>query len=576
MGNDRLGEFVTRTEGRRLDRRRVLKGVGALGLAVPALRLTATVGAAAAQAEPAAGQLLTVSEQQRSTWLRNFNPFTTEALWPTLNGVYEPLAVFSTPRGELLPWLATEWAFAPDNTTLTFTLQDGVTWSDGQPFTARDVAFTFNLFNPETNKGLLGAFMWDYLQGVEAADDRTVRFTFSRVFTPALFDIAGQNIVPEHIWTEVANPLEFTNDTPVGTGPFTEVPVFQNQYWELHKNPSYWQEGKPAIQGFRFPAYPGNDQATLATINGENDWAGNFIPDIEQTYVSKDPEHHHYWFPSTGAPVQLYLNTTVAPFDDPNVRKAVSLALNRDQICDVAMYGYTHPADGTGLSDAFTDWKSEAAVAVGDWTVQNVDRANELLDAAGLTRDGDVRQLADGTAMEYELNVVSGWTDWVSTCQIISQNLEDVGIRATVKSYEQPAWQERVQTGEFTMSIGWSSAGATPFNYYRDLMSSQRFRPIGETADVNWQRYTNPETDRLFDAFAATSDEAEQRELVDQMQMVFAETAPSVPLFPGPQWGEYNDSRFTGFPNEDDPYAVLSTYAGTERLLVMTALRPVE
>jgi peptide/nickel transport system substrate-binding protein len=127
-----------------------------------------------------------------------------------------------------------------------------------------------------------------------------VVFTFGEPFTPGLWDIGEQMIAPEHIFKDVADPVTFTNETPVGTGPFTEIPEFGAQYWELHRNPNYWQEGKPFVQGFRFPSYPSNDAANLATLNGENDWAANFIPDVEATYVAKDPEHFHYWFPSTG------------------------------------------------------------------------------------------------------------------------------------------------------------------------------------------------------------------------------------------------------------------------------------
>ncbi len=91
------------------------------------------------------------------------------------------------------------------------------------------------------------------------------------------------------------------------------------------------------INGMRFPAYPGNDQANLATINGENDIASNFIPDIEKTYVSKNPDTNGYWFPSTNGGIMLYVNTTKKPFDDVNVRKAVSMGINREQVVKVAI-----------------------------------------------------------------------------------------------------------------------------------------------------------------------------------------------------------------------------------------------
>ncbi len=530
----------------------------------------------------AASGIMTVSAQQQATWVRNFNPFVGDNRFPTVNGVYEPLMIYNTIKGELVPWLATGYEWSEDNTKLTFTLRDDVQWSDGEAFTADDVAFTFNLF--KDHPGLQGsggqAMTGDtaYVESVTAVDDTTVEFTFSTVFTPGLYDIANQNIVPEHIWADVDDPLKFTNENPVGTGPFTEIAVFQNQVYEVHRNPNYWQPGKPLIQGLRFPAYPGNDQANLATINGENDWAGNFIPDIEQTYVAKDPENFGYWFPSTGATVMLYLNTTRAPFDNPDVRKAISMGINRDQIVEVAMYGYTHPADATGLSDAYPNYKSDAVVQAGaELVTLNVDRANELLDAAGLTRGaGGIRQKPDGTPMQYEINVVSGWTDWVSACQIMAQNLRQLGIEATVRTYDFSAWFERVQTGDFDMSIGWSSGGATPFNYYRGQMSQRSFRDIGEAAGENWHRYVSERADELLDQFAATSDEAEQRQIAEQLQQTFVDELPAVPLFPGPMWYEYNTRRFTDFPNEENPYAVGSPFgAGTpEQLILMTTVRP--
>jgi peptide/nickel transport system substrate-binding protein len=383
-------------------------------------------------------------------------------------------------------------------------------------------------------------------------------------------------IVPEHIFSTVEDLVTFTNETPVGTGPFTEIGIFESQYWELHANPSYWQEGMPYIKGFRFPAYPSNDAANLANTNGENDWFANFIPDIENAFVAKDPEHHHYFQPATGSDIMIYLNTTKAPFDDVNVRKALSMAMDRANIVELAMWNFTHPADATGLSDAYSNWKSEEAVAAGEALMQfNIEEANRLLDEAGLARDGDVRKLADGTEMAYDINVVSGWSDWVQAVQIIAQNFEDIGVKLEVRPYDFSAWIERVNKGEFDITIGWSSGGPTPYNYYRGQMSELTWREVGTVANENWHRFKNAEADTLLASFAASTDEAEQKDLVNQLQMLFVEQFPAIPIFPGPEWGQYNDTRFTDFPNEDNPYSKLSTYGYTERLLVMTTIKPV-
>lgn len=566
---------------RKIDRRRLIQAAAALGLTSAAAGVVSFDPRSAA-AQGATKGIVTVSQEQQQTWTKNFNPFLNEGTsrWPTQAGIYEPMIIYSFGNGQIVPWLATEYAFNEDNTKLTFTLRDGVTWSDGQPLTAKDAAFTFNLFKqfPALQSQSSTNAAWGetgYLSDVSATDDKTVVFTFSRVYTPALYDLGQQCIVPEHIWKDVSDPVTFTNEEPVGTGPLTVISKFEAQVWQIEKNPTYWQEGKPYIQGLRMPSYPGNDQANLATINGENDWAGNFIPDIEKTFVSKDPEHYHYWFPATGATVHLYANTSRKPFDDVNVRKAISMAIDRAQIVKIAMYDYTHPADATGLSDAFAALKDQAAVDAGTWTTRDVAKANELLDAAGLTKDGDTRYLPDGTPMKYDINVVSGWSDWVSSCQIMAQNLKEIGIDATVKPYDFSAWFDRVQKGDFDLSIGWSSQGATVVNFFRGVMSSEVLKPVGELAAENWHRYSNPDADKLLADFVKTSNPDEQKSIAGQLQTLYSDNAPAIPLFPGPQWGESNTKRFEGFPDKDNPYSVLSTYQYPERLLIITTIKPV-
>lgn len=542
---------------------------------------TASTPATGATMPPAGNGIMTVSVAQQATWVRNFNPFSGDFRFPTINGIYEPMMIYNTVKGELTPWLASAYKWSTDNKTLTFTLRNDVKWSDGQPFTADDVAFTFNLFkNTNGLQGPGGQAMngsTAYVDSVSAPDKTTVVFNFKTAFTPGLYDIASQDIVAQHIWKDVPDPVKYTNDNPVGTGPFTQVTVFQPQIFEVDKNPNYWQPGKPYIQGIRQPAYPGNDQANLATVNGENDYAANFIPDIDKVFVSKDPTNNGYWFPPFGATVMLYLNTTKKPFDDPNVRKAISMAIDRNQIATVAEYGYTKPADVTGLSDAYPNFKVSDPSKLGDWATMNVDKANQMLDAAGLKKGSNgMRANADGSAMTYEINVVDGWSDWVSSVQIIAQNLKAIGITASVKAYDFSTWLDRVQKGNFDVSIGWSSGGATPYNYYRDQMSQRSFQPIGTVAGADWHRYVSKKGDDLLNQLAATSDPAQQKSIAEQLQQTFADEAPAIPLFPGPDWYEYNTTRFTGFPTKDNQYAIGSFFnqSTPEQLIVMTTVKP--
>uniref|UniRef100_A0A832I4C4 ABC transporter substrate-binding protein n=1 Tax=Eiseniibacteriota bacterium TaxID=2212470 RepID=A0A832I4C4_UNCEI len=527
---------------------------------------------------PAPRGVLVVSQEQQASWSRNFNPLTTATSprWPTLAGVYEPLFVFNSVRTEYVPWLGVAYAWRDGNRVLRVTTRDGVLWSDGRPFSARDVAYTFDLLRRHPALDRRG--VWGFLEDVRAVDERTVDFRFRRVFIPGFDELVVQPIVPEHVWREVPDPVVFPNENPIATGPFTEVRVFRHQVYELGRNPRYWR-GAPKVEALRFPAYPGNDRANLALVYDEVDWAGNFLPAIDRVYVGRNPEHHRYWFPLTGSSIFLYANTTRPPFDDVRVRKAISMAIDRALLVDVALFRYSRPADATGLSDAYAAWRDSAAVARGDWVRHDPARAAALLDAAGLRRGPDgVRRGPGGAPLRYEVLTVAGWSDWVRAAQVIARGLEALGIETSVRTFDFSAWFQRVQAGEFDLSLGWSFEGPTPYLFYRWLMSSATLKPTGEPSMGNWHRYASPAADRALAAFEREADPAAQRRLADTLQAIFVDEAPAVPLYPNPSWAEYNTARFTGFPSRDHPYADPSPnkFDRGECLLVLTTLAPRE
>ncbi len=532
-----------------------------------------------AQGTPAVAQgttidpesILTIGREGNNTYTRNFNPFSPNAVFGTHTAIYERLIIRNPVTGETIPWLATEFEAAPDGLSVTFITRENVLWSDGTPFTSADVAFTFTLV-----KEISAGAAFAYVETITADTATSVVFAFNRPFSPGLFEIGSQLIVPQHIWETVETPAEFTNENPVGTGPFTEIAVFQPQVYEIHRNNSYWQEGKPHFQGIRYPAFPANEQVSLALINGELDWSDIFLPNIEEVFVSEDPEHFSYWFATTGGMIQCYMNTTIAPFDDPNVRKAFSMAIDRDQVCQIAMSGYTHPADSTGLSDSFNDWRSEEALAAGDWTTRNVDAANALLDEGGYAKGSDgIRTLPDGTKMEYSIIVNAPSSDWVSSSQIIARGLGDIGVDVSVEGLETGTLVERLQAGDFQMAHAWAGHGPTPYQFYDWTMSTETVLPIGELSNENFARYGNAEATALLEQFAATFDVDEQKEITNQLQLIYVNELPAAPLFPSPEWGEFNTRRFTGFPSADNPYALGQSRAETA-VLVLTTVTPVE
>ncbi len=517
--------------------------------------------------------VLSVSVEQQSAWVRAFNPLAPgEARWPTRAGIYEPMLIHNAVTGEWVPWLATAFEWSEDLRSIRFSIREGVLWSDGTPMDASDVVFTLELLQeyPALDQG----GVWGFAESVEQDGDTVVVHT-NRVFVPGLNVLAGVPIVPEHVWSELDDPLTFTNPNPVATGPFTEVRAFQNQMYELGRNPNYWQDGKPQVEALRFLAYPGNDQANMALVEGSVDWAANFVPAIDRTFVARDPDHNSYWFPLVGSTVFLYPNTTRAPFDDVRVRRALSLAINRDRVVEVAMYGYTEPAHAAGLSDSYATWRADVEPSA-DWMRFNVDEANALLDDAGLARGEDgIRHDANGDRLEYDIEVVAGWSDWVRAAQVIARGLAEVGIVATVRPSEFSAWFSGLQKGEFDLAISWSNDGPTPYAFYRWLMSPRTVLPVGEISAGNWHRYGDEEADVLLAEFERTSSRERQGEIVNGLQARFTDTLPAVPLFPNPQWAAFSTSRFEGFPTRENPFASPSPNASPACLLVLTELRPV-
>lgn len=491
---------------------------------------------------------------RQGTWARSFNPFRSDAesRWPTWAGIYEPLMISNRATGTFQPWLATSHAWSADNLSLTFTTRAGVTWSDGVPFTAKDVAFTFDLlrrFPALDHDGV-----WQFLASVAAPDARTAVFRLKRPYTPGLLFIGEQAIVPEHKWKAVAQPAAFDDPSPVGTGPFVEVRRFEPTVYELGRNKTYWQAGKPAVDVLRVPLYRSNEEIMRALAADQVDWASLFFPDIEKEWVAKDPTRHQYWYPDTGPTVLLYLNTRQKPFDDRNVRKAFSMALDRPRITGEAMNGYAPAADATGLAESQKRWKDPALAQEG-WTKHDLAAANRLLDAASLARDADGTRAGPSGPMRYTLQVVQGWTDWMAAAEIIRKDLAEIGVAVTVRAVDYNAWDDALRRGRFELSLGFGSRGPTPYEFYRGQMDGALVRPVGERAEGNFHRFSDPAAEQLLRRLEATSNAAETSRLMTELQKQFVEKAPSVPVFIGPQWGVYNTTRVTGFPSRFRPYA---------------------
>jgi peptide/nickel transport system substrate-binding protein len=417
--------------------------------------------------------------------------------------------------------------------------------------------------------------VWDFLADVKAVDATTVEFSFKRPYTPGFAPVVTQPIVAEHRWKDVAEPASFPDPSPVGTGPFVEVRRFEPTVYELGRNPRYWQAGKPAVDVLRVPLYRGNDEILKALEDGKLDWASLFLDDVGRRWVAKDAVRHLYWYPDVGPTVLLQLNTSRKPFDDAEVRKAISLAVDRPRIMREAFFDYAPAGDATGLAESQKSWKDPALVQSGAWTRRDVPRANRVLDAAGLVRGADgTRTVPGGAAMRYDLHVVDGWSDWVAAAGVIRQNLAEIGVDASVKALAYDAWYGALERGRYDLSFAFGERGPTPYQFYRSQMDPALVRPVGERTTANYHRFGHEEAGRLLRLFEASSDEAELARLGRALQQIYVESAPSLPLFASPLWGVFNTGRLGGFPSRFQPYGGAAPGLNSDTLPVLVEVKP--
>ena len=227
---------------RRLTRYGVIVAAGMIAAGCTAGSQTSSSSGGSGNGNKAASNSsLTISNEAGQLWSCGFNPLNPTFTMLSYGFVYEPL-VYVNPlqQGKTTPMLASSYKWGAGNKTLTFTIRSGVKWSDGTPMTANDVAYTFNLIKKNSALDLTGA--WSVLSSVTASGD-TVTMNFSKVAVPYFYYIADQvPIVPEHIFSKIANPVTDPVKAPIGTGPFT-MSKCTPQNITYKANPNYWQPG---------------------------------------------------------------------------------------------------------------------------------------------------------------------------------------------------------------------------------------------------------------------------------------------------------------------------------------------
>lgn len=471
--------------------------------------------------------------------------------------LYETLFLFNPWTLELEPWLAEsgEWT---SETTYELTLREGLTWQDGEPLTASDVAFTLELGREPAVKF---TNVWTYLESAEAVDDSTVLFTFSDPRAGEWDNFLTSNqIVPEHLWADI--PTEelgtFANsDSPIGSGAYRyNSHTDTRMVWE--RNDEWW--GIDALGLEMKPRYlidlvnPSNEVALGLLSRGDLDMSNNFLPGIQQlvngdfnitTFYPEEP----YMLSANTA--MLIPNTTKPPLDDPAFRRALASSIDTELIASNVYGGIVRPANPTGLLPSWDSFVDADVVAEHGFAF-DTEAAAAGLEAAGyVDTDGDgFVESPEGEPIALTLITPAGWTDWNQAAQVIASGANDAGINVTSETPSSQEVDERRNTGDFDLVMNnWNDLQNTPWTYYDSL-----FRlPVQEAqSNANFARYTNDEAWELTQLLGRTAvtDPAIQEPL-SRLQEIALTEMPAIPMWYNGLWSQVSNEHWTNFPSGD-------------------------
>jgi peptide/nickel transport system substrate-binding protein len=483
-----------------------------------------------------------------------FNPFlanTAQSLTYTSQGsggfIYEPLVQINTVAiGHDLPWLAKSWAWSPDNKKLTMDLQTGVKWTDGVAFSADDVVFTYDLLQKYPGLNLLGVD----ITSVTAPSPTQVVFTFPVPSQQFFTNVVSAPIVSRHIWSKVGDPTKYTDANPVGTGPF-KLSTFSPQSFLLVRNDDYWQP-KAEIQSLRFVAFKDNESMTNALVQGQADWGGTYIADAQRTYLSRS-KHYNYWAPIAGTD-GLIPNLTRWPLSDLAVRQAISLGVNRAQVG--AASGSPEATNVTGLPmPAYVD--SVAPQYKGVNFTEDVAKANQTLLDAGYAKGGDGYYQKGGKRVEFSISFPSAYTDIASRVEVLVSQLQGIGIKLNIDTTTVTDINTLTATGDFDSTMGYPvNSAPRAFSYYNDTINPNLYYPIGKATPTfqNIERFQNAEAAALFNEYPKAVTDAQRQQIIDQIETVFVDNLPWIPMFYWGSYGNWSTAKATGFPTPQNPY----------------------
>ncbi|MGH2531258.1 MAG: ABC transporter substrate-binding protein [Thermomicrobiales bacterium] len=495
--------------------------------------------------------------------------------------IYEYFFYYNLQTGEYVPWLAESQEYGADNATLTVNLRDGVTWSDGEAFTADDVVFTYDLLRD--NPGMTWAAEANQrVTSVEKVDDLTVtfnlaeanpRFHLNREAFPAVGIWGGITILPQHVW-EGQDPLTFKSTDPIGTGPYRLADANQTAM-TYERRDDWWGttvfEATPGPRLVQFVHVGPETNVALAMTSNEVDVssigilsAGSFLE-----VSSRNPavgawsaEAPYAW--SDPCPRALMVQNANAPLDQPAVRWALSSLIDRQVIVDLSYEGTTVPAWGIWpeydanqpFFDAIGDLREQYPVEAYDPA-----KADEMFAEAGVS-PGDLN-------LTYLVNADSA--EETKVAQVVADQLNAAGVNVEIQPLSGAPLSDAILRGEYDLKLNAFCPGYIVENL--ELFHSKFFVPLGENApwfERNSFRYQNPELDAIVDEMftVAPDDTAALTALYADAMAIWMADLPVLPITQAPALVPFNSTYWQGWPSAEDPWNMPVSWWATFNLVI--------
>lgn len=556
-----------------INRKGIRRGLAMLAVAVTVTSLGACSGGGAKGGS--SSEALNVWSGVTGTLNENFNPFYAAPLAGTLGIIYEPLFWYNfAEESDPTPMLATDYSWNEDGSELSITTRDGVKWQDGEDFSAKDVAYTFNLIADNASINSAGLDL-----SAEATDDTHVTITFGAKdsYTQEAQIIGNTPIVPEHVWSKVSDPGASINENPIGTGPY-QLDKFTAQSYSFKAYDGYWNKA-PKVSEVRFISLSDNDSAASAFLAGKVDWMNAYIPNLDSLIKGKS-DLKYVNNPSYATTIDACSNADLGcegPQTDPAVRQALYYAMNRSQLIKLAGGGFAGQASPTLLKPGRDDkWISDDSLNLAPAT-SDIDKANEILDTAGWVKSDDGIRVKDGQRLSMTIQTVTGWSDYISINETFRQQVLEAGIELKPTQVASNENDSDLQKGEYQLALDSFAFNASTDPYFSYIrLATENTAKVGETAvGRNYARYSNSKVDDAIKAAAATNDESVKKEQYAIIQQEMFTDMPYIPVYLNQLLSEYSTAKATGWVTDDDPYAIAASWKGWDVGIVLHNLEPV-